>query len=211
MYDNLTSDSVKKEIILNAMSGEKYITEAELCSRTGISRTKLRETLKALDSYGMIERKQKCGVTLRHYSREEIKELFELRVMLESKVVDKTVKNVTEKDLFELQQLDNEVEIAVKLENRLEASRKDSLFHRKLIKMSGSNVTLKVTDGLQLIESTMKLPLQRRLAEKRDPYTHVDIIEALRKRDVKTYKKLLVNHIKWIAKEVLDSLDQKSN
>jgi DNA-binding GntR family transcriptional regulator len=211
MYDNLTSDSIKREIILNAMSGEKYITEAELCTRTGLSRTKLRETLKALDGNGMIERKQKCGVTLRHYSREELEELFDLRLMLESRAVDKTVANASKEDLLELQELDRGVIMAAKENNHMEAVRKDSLFHRKLIQISGNKITLKVTDGLQLIESTMKIHTRNKLPDKRDPYTHADIIEAIRNRDIKKCRELLVNHIKWVARKTLSNLDENPN
>ncbi len=201
MHENSMNNLVKKEIMLNAMSGEKYITESELCIRTGVSRTKLRETLKALDSYGMIERKQKCGVALCSYSKEELKELYELRILLEGRAADKTVKNATEKDLFELQQLENEIELAVKLNNKIERSIKDALFHRKLIQISGGKTTLRIINSLQLLESTMDIPAHRKIPT--DPYTHVDMIEAIRTKDVKTYKKLLMNHIKWVAREML--------
>jgi len=205
MYENSVSNLIKKEIMQNAMSGEKYITESTLCVRTGISRTKLRETLKTLDSHGMIERKQKCGVALCSYSREELKELYELRILLESRGVNKTVKNASEQDLFELQQISNEIELAVKMNNRIESAIKDSLFHRKLVQISGGKTTLRIVDSLRLIENTMDIAIGRDISP--DPYTHVDMIEAIRNKDVKTYKKLLVNHIKWIAREMLKYRD----
>jgi len=201
MHENSVYSLVKKELMQNTMLGEKYITEADLCLRTGVSRTKLRETLKALDSYGMIERKQKCGVALCSYSREEIKELYQIRILLESRAVGKTVKNASEKDLFELQQIENEIELAIKMDNKIECSIKDSLFHRKLVQMSGGKTTLRIIDSLQLLESTMGIPMQRKISP--DPYTHIDMIEAIRNKDVKTYKKLLVSHIKWVAREML--------
>jgi GntR family transcriptional regulator, gluconate operon transcriptional repressor len=208
MYNDSVSNLVKKEIIQNTMLGEKYITEANLCLRTDISRSKLRETLKALDSYGMIERKQKRGVALCTYTKEEVKELFELRIMLESKVVKKTVENATERDLIELQQLDNELEIAIKFGDKIESGVKDAVFHRKLIQISGSKIMFRMIDTLRVIESTMtinRIP-QDAPPSVRDPYTHIDMIEAIRNRDVKTYKTLLVNHIQWVAKKVVKRL-----
>jgi DNA-binding GntR family transcriptional regulator len=206
---NQVSNLIKKEIIKSTMAGEKYITEADLCTRTGLSRTKLRETLKTLDSYGVIERKQKCGVALQHYTKEEIKELFELRILLESRAAAKTVANASERDLFELQQLDNEVEIAVKLDNQIEASVKDSLFHKKLIEIAGAKTTLRIIDALQLLESTMKFRLQGKFAKERDPYTHVDMIKAIKNKDSKAYKKILVNHIKWIGQKTLKNVEKE--
>lgn len=93
----------------------------------------------------------------------------------------------------------------------MEAVRKDSLFHRKLIQISGNKITLKVTDGLQLIESTMKIHTRNKLPDKRDPYTHADIIEAIRNRDIKKCRELLVNHIKWVARKTLSNLDENPN
>lgn len=198
---------VKDEIIQSASGGAKYVTEADLCERVGVSRTKLREVLKALDMYGMIEKRQRRGVSLRKYSKKEISELFDLRILLESHAVENTIRNVTDNDLFELEMLHREIEQATDMDKRFECARFDLKFHRKLMVIAGQKMLLKMADGLYIIESTLKIPIREKLSEgQRDPYTHQAIIDALRARDTERYRRLLVQHIEWIKEKALKNL-----
>jgi DNA-binding GntR family transcriptional regulator len=207
MPGDVMLNAVKNEILQSASDGAKYVTEAALCERVGVSRTKLREILKALDMYGMIEKRQRRGVSLRQYSKDEISELFDLRKLLESHAIENTVKNVSDNDLYELEVLHREIERATDMDKRLECARLDLKFHRQLINISGQKMLLKMTDGLYIIESTLKIPTREKLSEgKRDPYTHQDIIDALRDHDMERYRQLLMQHIEWIKVKALKHL-----
>jgi DNA-binding GntR family transcriptional regulator len=208
MPGDVMLNAVKDEIIQSTNDGAKYVTEADLCERVGVSRTKLRESLKALDMYGMIEKRQRRGISLRKYSRDEISELFDLRKLLESHAVENTVKNATDNDLYELEVLHREIERATDMDKYVECARLDLKFHRQLISISGQKMLLKMTDGLYIIESTLKLPMiNEKLSEsQRDPYTHLDIIEALREHDTERYRHLLIQHIEWIKEKALKNL-----
>ncbi len=200
-------NAVKAEIIDSAAKGAKYVTEADLCDRVGVSRTKLREILKALTMYGMIEKRQRRGVSLRTYSKAEIAELFDLRKLLECHAVENTVTNVTENDLYELEVLHREIERATDLDQFVECASLDLQFHRKLISISGQKMLLKMTDGLYIIESTLKIPIKEKLSEaERDPFKHQDIIDALRLKDTEKYRTLLMQHIDWVKEKALRKL-----
>jgi DNA-binding GntR family transcriptional regulator len=64
-----------------------------------------------------------------------------------------------------------------------------------------------MTDGLYIIESTLKMPIKEKLSEtERDPFKHQDIIDALRMKDTEKYRSLLMQHIDWVKEKALKKL-----
>jgi DNA-binding GntR family transcriptional regulator len=63
--------------------GERIIAE-DLAEQFGISRIPVRESLRALGAAGWVEIRARRGVYVRNWSRNELEELFEVRVLLES-------------------------------------------------------------------------------------------------------------------------------
>jgi DNA-binding GntR family transcriptional regulator len=84
---NLT-DKVRRSIAQCILEGtfhpDQHLTEHELATQFGVSRTPLREALRQLEIQGYLTRRQSVGYVVAHFSSKHMYEVFELRKTLES-------------------------------------------------------------------------------------------------------------------------------
>ena len=199
---NQVIEAIREVLMKNSLNGNEFISEAQLVEFIGVSRTLIRESLNTLNVFGLLEKTQKRGVRLRKLDAKAVNEIFDLRILLEGYAMEHAVKNTTAMDINELEYLSRLVELATAANDKLVAAQNDLAFHRKLIELSHSNVLNKVVGNLYLIESVFSITLNRKLAEKRDPHSHQDIIKALKAKDPKA-KDILIEHIAWMRDEIL--------
>lgn len=199
-------EALREVLMRNSLNGNEFISEARLVELIGVSRTSIRESLNTLNVFGLLEKTQKRGVRLRKLSAKAISEIFDLRILLEGYAMEYAVKNITLMDINELEYLARLVELATSADDKLVAAQNDLAFHRKLIELSHINVLKKVTGNLYLIESVFSISLNRKLSEKRDPYSHQDIIKALKANAAAKAKNVLIGHITWMRDEILESI-----
>ncbi len=89
--------------------GQK-ITEADLCERIGVSRTPLREALRALATEGLLEEIPNRGVFVREPSMEEIGQMFEVMAVLEGTCARLATEKMSAADLKKLERLHEKLE-----------------------------------------------------------------------------------------------------
>lgn len=143
-------------------TGDKLPPERELAGIFNVSRTSVREAIKTLATMGLIEIKKGHGVFVREatldsiinnvadalvLSKEEMKQLFEIRKVLETQAAAWAAERATEEEIEDIIQLIQEVKSQKKLDLAL-ARDYDARFHTKIIMASHNNVLLKMMSGL---------------------------------------------------------------
>lgn len=153
-----------RELIANGKlkPGDKLPPERELAGIFNVSRTSVREAIKTLATMGLIEIKKGHGVFVKEatldsiinnvadalvLSKEEMKQLFEIRKVLETQAAAWAAERATEEEIEELMKMIKEVKSKKKLDLAL-ARDYDERFHTKIIRASHNNVLLKVMSGL---------------------------------------------------------------
>src|SRR6476619_1433309 len=63
-------------------------TEEEICKEFGVSRSPVRETLRMLEEHGLVEKVPYRGCTVKQPDVQAINELYDVRAILESAVVE---------------------------------------------------------------------------------------------------------------------------
>lgn len=86
-----------------AIQPDRRYSEAELAEVLGVSRTPVREALKALERDGVLRTASRRGYQLRSYSEEEIGELLVLRTLLERLAVSRLAERATPADVERLE------------------------------------------------------------------------------------------------------------
>lgn len=139
----------------NLVPGDAIPKEMEFAESLGVSRTVVREALLRLRTLGLIESKKHRGMILTQpdfidnfervldpklLGNETLKNLFELRLMLEMGMADSLFARKTEKDIEELEKI---VESGEKegVDNSIFSLEHEIQFHGKLYQMAG-NITL---------------------------------------------------------------------
>src|SRR6202021_2718893 len=88
---NLTSlayKSIKEYILEGQVDENNRLTEEFLSGQLGISKSPIREALNRLEAEGLIRIEARRGAYVRQFSAKEIKDLYELREVLETHAID---------------------------------------------------------------------------------------------------------------------------
>jgi DNA-binding GntR family transcriptional regulator len=107
IYDEISSGKL--------IPGDR-LRETELASRIGLSRTPIREAIKRLETEGVVTHKPQVGAVIKTLSQQEIVELYEMRIMLETSASSMAAKHASEAETRTLMTLNSKM-----LEARLDS------------------------------------------------------------------------------------------
>lgn len=98
-------DQLRRLIVEGVLSPGIKLNERELCETLGISRTPLREALKALEVDGLIETIPNRGAFVRTMSERELRENFELMSGLEALSGELACLRITDREIAGIREL----------------------------------------------------------------------------------------------------------
>lgn len=104
VYDTLYAAIASGEI----GPGER-LRETELAERTGASRTPVREAIRQLEADGIVEHKPRVGAVVKSLSQQEIVELYEMRIVLETTAAEMAAKHISAAEIRALKALNAEM------------------------------------------------------------------------------------------------------
>ena len=101
-------------------SGDRLL-ETELAAHFGVSRTPIREAIRRLEAEGIVEHKPRVGAVVRTLGQQEIVELYEMRIVLETTAAAMAAKHASGAEIRTLEGLntamtetaDDPVQVAV--------------------------------------------------------------------------------------------------
>ncbi len=95
-----------RRLLLALFSGEwqagDRLPEVELAERFGVSRTPVREALQEIAAIGLIELRPNCGAVARACGSEEVREIYEVREILESEATRRACGRIAPRKLAAL-------------------------------------------------------------------------------------------------------------
>jgi DNA-binding GntR family transcriptional regulator len=115
--------------------------EVELAAQLGVSRTPVREALRALSSQGLVEILPNRGARVARWSVEDLEEIYELRVMLESHAAQRAAGRMSIADVDVLTELCEQMEACAQRGGKhdlLELSELNFRFHRGILDAADS-------------------------------------------------------------------------
>lgn len=124
-----------------------FIEEAVACEVTGVSRSPVREALNRLAAEGYLELHRRRGAMVCRLSATELRDLYEVRLMVETHAVRKICREgrTLPPELLRL----CDAHEAMPAEDLLGCVEINRLFHQALVASAGNRVLVDVFDGLQ--------------------------------------------------------------
>ena len=95
----LVYEELKRLIIDGEIEAGERIVETDYAQKFQISRTPIREAIRMLELEGFIESQPKGGVIVKEIGKEDIEEIYRIRIALEGIIIDEVIKKVTAKDI----------------------------------------------------------------------------------------------------------------
>lgn len=105
-----TTNNIRDAIIQGEFHPGQRLYEKELCERTSVSRTSIREALRQLESEGIVTVIPNKGTCVAKLSYDEVKEIYEVRRVLESFAVKLFAERATETQIKKLETVVNRLE-----------------------------------------------------------------------------------------------------
>jgi DNA-binding GntR family transcriptional regulator len=183
---------IRQEILAGNPPPGGALQEVALSSRHGVSRAPVRDALLRLEADGLVERGPR-GAVVRVRTPDEIYDIYQVRIALEAEAVESAIRHATELDFARLA-LIHQNAVAEADHNR--ARQLHARWHRVLATASRNDTIVEVlerlTSQLALYE-TSSLAETGNLTQSHDE--HLQIIEAMRAKDVATARELITRHL----------------
>jgi DNA-binding GntR family transcriptional regulator len=105
-------EHLRGQILRGTMAPGTRLLQAELAAELQISTTPVREALRQLVAEGLLDGDAHRGVVVHQASREELEDIYEIRMALEPLAIASTVKRVTDEELRQVESIVEEMDSA---------------------------------------------------------------------------------------------------
>ncbi|WP_341720808.1 GntR family transcriptional regulator [Micromonospora sp. FIMYZ51] len=195
---DLAVSRLTREILSGKSDPGERLVEEQLTRRLGISRAPLREALRLLAQQGLVEHIPRRGVRVATLSDRDVRELYELRDVLERFAVRTAVPVRRESDLVGLRAALDQMREATRAGDRLAVAESHRTFHVALVGLAGNRQLSAVYDSILMkLQLYMAINL-RREAETAQPldgvYRHERLFEAVAGGDPEAVLAVLSGH-----------------
>lgn len=198
MKRDTTTTIAYKYILENILSGNiaqgTPISEMEVSKAIGTSRSPVREALRKLEAEGLITIYSGRGAFVIEISSQDIREVFELRILLESHSLKRACFYISDERLIELRNKINLLNTESPSAN--DFYELDFELHTTIVENSGNNRLIKLYNNVLL-----QISMIRRISSLHPKHFvtskeyHLRLIDAIYNRDLYLADKILREHL----------------
>jgi DNA-binding GntR family transcriptional regulator len=182
---------------------EIRLDERALTQQLGVSRTPVREAMTLLEQEGFLRTEPRRGVYIVRKTRRQIVEMIQVWAALEGMAARLVTQRASDKEIAALRYIFDNFIDEHPAEHIDEYSDANIAFHQSLIKLSGSELIISMTDNLFMhVRSVRKATISHGDRAERSLADHLNIIEALAARDAEAAEKLSRDHALGLADHV---------
>jgi DNA-binding GntR family transcriptional regulator len=191
---DMVYEVLRESILSGAFSPGEHLRQEALATAIGVSRLPVRAALLKLDAEGLVEFSPHRGAVVQTLSHDEIVEIYELRDLLESYALRKSMARMTPARIERLRelaaQLDAEAEGDPFLEVRVR-------FYRELYDADKAPRLIELIEGLR--SSVGRYLLGWRVSDHKGHGHHSELVEQVASGDVEKAEAWLRKHLKEVS------------
>lgn len=198
---DIAYETIRQHILSGALQPGTQLKETDLALLCGVSRTPVRDALNRLEAEMLVRRNETQRTFVPEWPREEIEEVFTLRVMIESYAASRAASHATAEQIAAMHDCNERMEQAISepgnIEGFLIGNREfhalvmEASLSLRLTKMSGMIVEPIIVHGTAKRYSG--LDLAQSLSD------HRDLVKAFRDRDSVWASAIMQAHIRRAA------------
>lgn len=191
-------EALKQAILKGDLEDGVFLSESEIMKRYGIGRTPYREACNRLHYEGILEVVPRRGYLVPELSFSAVRDLFEVRLILEGMIAELAAVRGSEADIGKLERLASKhLPRSMSRGDFAELIRLNSEFHLCLAKMTQNwELVRALTNILQKHERLMYIELSSsRFPSQKTQMLHRTVVEALRRRDPVAAREAVIQDI----------------
>ncbi|HEX9269715.1 MAG TPA: GntR family transcriptional regulator [Candidatus Limnocylindria bacterium] len=189
---DLVLSTMREAILTAALPPGTRLRQEKLAELFGTSRIPVREALRALEYEGLVSSMPRRGFSVTQLDADDIEEVYDLRILLESHAVRLAVPLITDEDLHALEELYAEMVAAASGDEQLAARER---FYSRLYSITGRSRLVGLISRLrQEIARSLRWPTLQHA-----PEHHERFFEAIRAGDADGAAAQLASHYRRVA------------
>jgi DNA-binding GntR family transcriptional regulator len=191
--------AIKEQIIEGQYAPGSRITEQQVASEFSTSRTPVREAMRLLVAEGFAYFKPNSGTVVREWTPEQMREIFDVRVLIEGEIAAAAAQHITGDELAELVRLQDEIESGgteLRPENTSRIGRLNREFHL-VVAQASHNERL-----VAMLASAIEMPIVQQTFRRYTPEQlqrsfghHRELIDAFAAHDPAWARSVMSSHI----------------
>lgn len=203
----LTLEALRERILRGDYPEGAPLRQDALAAELGVSRIPVREALRQLEAEGLVTLSPHYGATVTSLSIEEVRELFELRALLESDLLRRALPHLDASDLDRADEILDRYEDAFNAGDVSTWGALNWQFHEVLLAPASRPLTMGILESLQnQSDRYIRLQLSLTKGHARASDEHRAILEAARAGEADRACALLAAHITGAGHSLLEFL-----
>lgn len=187
---------IREDILSGKYKRDETLKEKTIGDELGVSRTPVREALRQLELEGLVTIIPNKGASVVGISKDDIKDIYEIRARLEGLCAKRAAKNVTTAQIAELEENIYLVDFHSSKENYAQVLELDNKFHEILYEASLSKMLKHELSAFHhYVERVRKITLSMPERVTKSNEEHRMIVEALKKHNEEEAEKLATTHM----------------
>lgn len=206
-------DLLKAHILARKFHPNEKLSIDRLARLLGVSRTPAKDAVNRLAADGLITIEPRVGSFVTPVTIKDIREIFSLRLLLETYAAGEGFNNITEAEIAEMEEIVSQMAGCIEGDHyrREEHSRfieLDHRLHRVIIDSPRNSRLTRIYDGLGIHLNIARVYYVKELRNAvQGQREHEGIVQAYRARDLPALKAILEVHITSVRDLVLQSVE----
>ena len=230
MFKSVKSNKVSEHIIEQIRKaifegklkpGDKLPSEKELMKNFIVSKATLWEAMRSLEVLGFLEirkgvsggafvtevemkKARDCFINFLYFKNLSLRDLSEVRLILEPYVAEKAALAIKEEDLKSLKKLIEECDYVLKHDIPIKSRKNEIEFHQIIGSITGNPILMFILDFVEnLLIDTKEISQPGKDFSKKVLNAHKHIYKALQERDNKKARGEMIKHVREVEKDLL--------
>jgi DNA-binding GntR family transcriptional regulator len=196
--------SIKQSILTGSVERSLRLTEEYFATQLGISKSPVREALNRLEAEGLIRIEPRRGAYVRDFSAQDIRDLYDLRVVLELHSIAAAA--ITPRLLTDLSESIARTKEILAVGDRARHIEEDLCFHRFIAEATGNGEFCRIFENVQ--QKTLLCRYKSyELSATTSPLAHKKIYRELKLEDRKAAQSAMQEHILYVRDRLLKNCE----
>jgi DNA-binding GntR family transcriptional regulator len=210
-------DELLRMIVTGELPTGSPLQEVDLAERFGVSRTPVREALRRLSEYGVVETRPNYSAVVRRMGRDEMVHIQQVREALEGMAASLACNKLTAADIHHLDALAAAAQDKDSPDRSTAEEKLDDALHSLIAARTGNPVLAREIRKLIHLNFLVYLQLERKLLDSRNPVAaesmsqtrklalreHIAIIAALKSGNPELCRKAMVDHVRRASERTI--------
>lgn len=201
------TEQLRQEILSNVHPAGTQLRQDALASAYGVSRIPVREALIQLEAEGLLTLVPHKGAVVTHLSRDEVNDVFDLRILLETRLFKDSIPRLDSTDFDQLEALQARFAEAIRAQDLQQWGTLNTQLHTLLYSRAELPQTASlVASLLQKSDRYTRVQLSSPKATRRAEKEHAELIALARTGQSEAACTLLAQHIETVRCDLIELL-----